>query len=54
MKHFYTHLSEEMDKASALRQAKLDLLNDFGDRPPQYWAGFTLVGDGASPITFSK
>jgi CHAT domain-containing protein len=54
MKYFYTHLSEGMDKASALRQAKLDLLSDFGDRPPQYWAGFTLVGDGASPIPFSK
>jgi CHAT domain-containing protein len=54
MKHFYTHLSEGMDKASALRQAKLDLLNYFGDRPLQYWAGFTLVGNGASPITFSK
>src|SRR5271157_2050093 len=54
MKHFYTHLSEGMDKASALRQAKLDLLKEFGDRPPWYWAGFALVGDGASPITFSK
>jgi CHAT domain-containing protein len=54
MKHFYTHLSEGMAEASALRQAKLDLLNDFGDRPPQYWAGFTLVGDGGSSITFSK
>jgi CHAT domain-containing protein len=54
MKHFYTHLAEDMDKASALPQAKLDLLNDFGDRAPEYWAGFTLVGDGASPITFSK
>ncbi|HUI71834.1 MAG TPA: CHAT domain-containing protein, partial [Spirochaetia bacterium] len=54
MKCFYIHLSQGMDKASALRQAKLDLLKDFNDRPALYWAGFTLVGDGALPIAFSK
>ena len=54
MRNFYTHLAHGMDKASALRQAKLDLLNDFGDYSPQTWAGFALVGDGGSPINFSK
>ena len=39
------------DKGPALRQAKLDLLKDFGKQePPVYWAGFTLVGDGSTAI----
>jgi len=54
MKNFYGHLAHGMEKASALHQAKLDLLNDFGDYSPQTWAGFTLVGDGGSSIKFSK
>jgi hypothetical protein len=29
----------------------LDLLKEFaGQADPVYWAGFTLVGDGASPL----
>ena len=52
MKNFYAHLASGEDKASALRQAKLDYLRTFGDRPPAYWAAFTLVGDGSAPITF--
>ena len=40
------------DKAAALRQAKLDLLKNFGEQaPPVYWAGLTLVGD-PSPVIF--
>jgi CHAT domain-containing protein len=54
MKHFYAHLARKEDEASALRNAKLDLLNELGDRSPFYWAGFTLTGDGAKPITSSK
>jgi hypothetical protein len=51
MKYFYTHLSEGMDKASALRQAKLDLLNDVGDHAPQYWAG-VYAGRGRSVVDY--
>ena len=51
MKHFYTHLAKGEDTGSALRQAKLDLLKQFGkDAAPSYWAGFTLVGDGSRAV----
>jgi CHAT domain-containing protein len=51
MKRMYLHLAEGVDKGSALRQAKLDVLKEFGDQAlPVYWAGFTLVGDGSTPI----
>jgi CHAT domain-containing protein len=51
MKRMYQHLAEGTDKGTALRQAKLDLLKEFGDQAlPVYWAGFTLVGDGSSSI----
>ena len=52
MKGFYTHLPSGEDEASALRQAKLDYLRRADDRPPVFWAGFTLVGEGSSSITF--
>ncbi len=52
MKDFYTHLAHGQDKAAALRQAKLDYLQRLGDRPPVFWAAFTLVGDGSGPIIF--
>jgi CHAT domain-containing protein len=50
MKRFYQHLVvDHQDKATALRQAKLDLLEKFADSAlPVYWAGFVLVGDGAT------
>ncbi len=55
MKHFYRHLADGQDKGSALRQAKIDLLGEFGEQAlPFYRAGFTLVGNGATPITLSK
>ena len=51
MKRFYQHLAEGSDKGSALRQAKLDLLQQFGDQAlPVYWAGFTLVGESSMSI----
>jgi CHAT domain-containing protein len=50
MKDFYAHLANGEDKASALRQAKFDYLQRLGDRPPAYWAAFTLVGDGSARI----
>jgi CHAT domain-containing protein len=51
MERFYTHIAEGQDKASALREAKLDLLAKYGrEVPPYYWGAFVLVGDGGSPI----
>ncbi len=47
-----THLANGEDKATALRQAKLDYLEWLGDRPAIFWAAFTLVGDGSALITF--
>jgi CHAT domain-containing protein len=52
MKDFYTHLARGEDEATSLRQAKLDCLQRLGDRPPVFWAAFTLVGDGSGSITF--
>jgi len=52
MKRMYQHLADGRDKGAALRQAKLDLLNEFGDQALRvYWAGFTLVGDGSTPVS---
>ena len=51
MKRLYQHLVDGSDNAAALRQAKLDLLREFGDQAfPVFWAGFTLVGDGSTMI----
>jgi CHAT domain-containing protein len=37
-------------QADALRQAQLALMNDPNYSHPYYWAGFTLVGDGAKAM----
>jgi CHAT domain-containing protein len=51
MKRFYERLAAGSDKGSALRQAKLDLLQQFGDQAlPVYWAGFALVGESSMSI----
>ncbi|MHB8541210.1 MAG: CHAT domain-containing protein [Candidatus Acidiferrales bacterium] len=51
MKRFYTHLAQGEDKATALREAKLDLLTKYGTQvSPYYWGAFVLIGDGGSPI----
>ena len=51
MDRFYTHIVEGKDQASALRDAKVDLLAKYGKEvPPYYWAAFVLTGDGGSPI----
>jgi CHAT domain-containing protein len=52
MKRFYTHLAQEEDEASALRQAKLDYLRQNGGKPPIFWAPFVVVGDASKPINF--
>jgi CHAT domain-containing protein len=51
MVRFYTHIVAGEDQASALRGAKLDLLEKYGrDVSPYYWSAFVLTGDGGSPI----
>lgn len=51
MRRFYAQLSTGADRASALRNAKLEMLERFGDQAvPYYWAGFKMVGDGSRPI----
>ncbi len=47
IKRFYEHLADGMPKHVALRQAKLEYLEDSGDELalPYYWAGMVLVGD---------
>jgi len=51
MDRFYTHIAEGVDQASALREAKVDLLAKYGKEvPPYYWGAFILIGDGGSPI----
>jgi CHAT domain-containing protein len=49
---FYRNLADEQAKNVALRQAKLDYLNDAQDEMalPFYWAGLVLVGD-VSPVS---
>ncbi len=44
MKRFYSHLLANGDAAEALRQAKLDLLQDGAHVRPEDWAGFVLTG----------
>jgi CHAT domain-containing protein len=51
MTQFYSYLSQGIDTASALRQAKLDFIQKFKDRSlPIHWAGMILVGDGSEPM----
>ena len=40
---FYDHLGRHEEKAEALRQAQLEMLNS--GIPPYYWAGFVLDGE---------
>jgi len=44
MEHFYTHLRQGVGKAEALRQAQLDVREEYPH--PYYWSAFVLSGDG--------
>jgi CHAT domain-containing protein len=51
MERFYQHLADGQDASSALRNAKLDLLKEYGDQvSPFYWAAFTAVGETSRPV----
>ena len=43
MKRFYQHLREGMSKAEALRQAQIEVREEYPS--PYYWSGFVLSGD---------
>ena len=54
IKAFYMHISNHEDKGEALRNAKLNMIRQFGQHlPPFYWAGFMMDGDSASPVSSS-
>ena len=42
MTEFYGNVQQGMDKAQALREAMLKMIE--GDRHPRDWAVFTLIG----------
>ena len=52
MKRFYSYLVQGMDKGSALRLAKLALINFYGREKalPIYWAGFVMIGESSTPV----
>ena len=51
MEDFYGRLARRESSASALRNAKLDLLAKFGDQlSPYYWAAFIGIGETVSPV----
>ena len=55
MKGFYGNLAKGRDRGTALQEAKLALIEQFGDDAvPFFWAGFTMVGDGSQQIRFSE
>lgn len=45
MQQFYTRLKEGLPKDEALRQARLDFLEQNAQKHPYYWAAFVLTGD---------
>jgi CHAT domain-containing protein len=53
MGHIYRNLMRGLDAGTALREARLEFLSDFGEQAlPQYWAGFVVVGNGSiKPFT---
>jgi CHAT domain-containing protein len=44
MERFYTHLKDGMGKAESLRQAQLEVREEYPN--PYYWSAFVLSGDG--------
>lgn len=46
MERFYIHLNEGLDKADALREAQLELIEEGTYADPFYWSAFVMSGDG--------
>ncbi|HTS10411.1 MAG TPA: CHAT domain-containing tetratricopeptide repeat protein [Candidatus Eisenbacteria bacterium] len=52
MQHVYGHIAQGQGPAPALRYAKLDLIQEFGEQTvPLLWAEFVLIGDPAQPFS---
>jgi CHAT domain-containing protein len=55
MKRFYTRLRSGQDVASALRQAKLEMIELFGSRAtPHLWGGYIVMGDGSGKLRYIR
>jgi CHAT domain-containing protein len=52
MEYFYTHLAQGDDKATALARAKRDFIAQNENNSPFHWAGFVMVGEGSSALSF--
>jgi CHAT domain-containing protein len=51
MKALYTHLAAGLDDGAAMRQAKMEMIQRFGDRATPYlWGGFIVVGDSTAKL----
>jgi CHAT domain-containing protein/tetratricopeptide (TPR) repeat protein len=54
MQRFYRNLIRERESpATALRRAQLTTAREASTSAPFYWAGFTVQGDGATPLASS-
>jgi CHAT domain-containing protein len=52
MQRFYRKLiREKLSPAAAMRRAQLATAGVASTSAPYYWAGFTVQGDGAAPLT---
>jgi CHAT domain-containing protein/tetratricopeptide (TPR) repeat protein len=55
MQGFYRNLIHgKLSPAAALRRAQLAIAGQVGTSAPFHWAGFTIQGDGAAPLTSSS
>jgi CHAT domain-containing protein len=54
MTSFYAHVAQGEGKAAALTHAKLDFIRDNQSPSPFYWAGFVMVGEGSSSVSFHR
>lgn len=53
LEKFYVHLRQGYSKSEALRQAKLDYIEEVPPelRSPYYWAGLVIIGDDSPVVT---
>ena len=55
MKAFYTHLAHGEDTGRSLKQAKLDMIELFGNHATPYlWGGFIVTGDSAASLSHNR
>jgi CHAT domain-containing protein len=55
MARFYQDLSAGIPVGDALRDAKLEMINRFGEKAlPLFWAGFFVTGDPSARVRFTK